>query len=74
MQPQRLSTGNFGDYSGKIRQGKQVKKMGNVEENEEKWEKEGCKLGKNLKNFKKRRKMKNDCKKLMTLFFFHFSL
>ena len=31
--------GNFWELIGKIRQGKKVKKMGNVEENEEKWKK-----------------------------------
>ena len=68
--------GNFWRLIGKneARKGKQ---MGNDEENEEKWKKEGWKLGKiEKKNNKKgRRKMRNvRWKKLRTFFFLCFSL
>ena len=33
----------FGDKSGKMRQGKKLKKMESVEENEDKWKREGGK-------------------------------
>ena len=41
-----------------MRLGKKVK-MGNVKENEEKWKKEGWKLGKVEKKLKGRREMRN---------------
>ena len=47
MPPTGFLPGNCWRLIGKMRQGKKGKKMGRVEENEEKWKKERLKLGKN---------------------------
>ena len=44
--PQRLSTGKFWRLIGKNEARKAMKKMENIEENEEKWKREGGKVGK----------------------------
>ena len=51
--PRDFPTGNFWQLIGKNEARKEGKKMGNVQENEEKWKKEGWKLGKIEKKIKK---------------------
>ena len=46
MPPRDFPLGNFWQLIGKTEVRKEGKKMGNVKENEEKWKKEGLKLGK----------------------------
>ena len=79
LPPRDIPPGNFWQLIGENEARKKGKKMWNVEENEEKWIKEGWKSGfffkKNEKGRRKMRKckVKNDWKKLRTFLLFTFS-